>query len=143
MSSSGISWAICKMHLTLDIIMPAPHHSVFLQAGCPSCHPTNCVKEPESNNTITQKLKNTKTRLNVHAHACVIVYVLQWDLKLGLLFALNSCGNSWLAICHPSGCTVASGIVIVVSGSICNCSQMRTSKRTCLIFGVSIGLDPG
>jgi len=21
--------------------MPTPHHSVFLQAGCPSCHPTN------------------------------------------------------------------------------------------------------
>ena len=24
--------------------MPAPHHSVFLQAGCPSCHPTNSIK---------------------------------------------------------------------------------------------------
>ena len=24
--------------------MPAPHHSVFLQARCPSCHPTNSVK---------------------------------------------------------------------------------------------------
>jgi len=24
--------------------MPAPHRSVFLQAGCPSCHPTNSVK---------------------------------------------------------------------------------------------------
>jgi len=24
--------------------MPAPHHSVFLQEGCPSCHPTNSVK---------------------------------------------------------------------------------------------------
>ena len=23
---------------------PAPHHSVFLRAGCPSCHPTNSVK---------------------------------------------------------------------------------------------------
>ena len=23
------------------ITTPAPHHSVFLQAGCPSCHPTN------------------------------------------------------------------------------------------------------
>jgi len=27
------------------ITMPAPHHSVFLQAGCPSCRPTNSVKE--------------------------------------------------------------------------------------------------
>jgi len=23
---------------------PASHHSVFLQAGCPSCRPTNSVK---------------------------------------------------------------------------------------------------
>jgi len=27
-----------------QITMPAPHHSVFLQAGCPSCRPTNSVK---------------------------------------------------------------------------------------------------
>jgi len=27
-----------------QITMPVPHHSVFLQAGCPSCHPTNSVK---------------------------------------------------------------------------------------------------
>jgi len=27
-----------------QITTPAPHHSIFLQAGCPSCHPTNSVK---------------------------------------------------------------------------------------------------
>jgi len=43
-----------------------------------------------------------------------------------------------LAICRLGDCTVASGIVVVVI-SICNRSQMRTSKCTCLIFGVSIG----
>ena len=48
-----------------------------------------------------------------------------------------------LAICCPIDCTVASGIVgvavvvIVVVGS-----QMRTIKCTCVIFDVSIGLDP-
>jgi len=42
-----------------------------------------------------------------------------------------------LAICRPSGCNVASGVVVV---GVCNSSQMRTSKYTCLIFGVSIGL---
>jgi len=26
-----------------QITMPAPHRSVFLQAGCPSCRPTNGV----------------------------------------------------------------------------------------------------
>jgi len=34
-------------------------------------------------------------------------------------------------------------IVIVGGGGICYCCQMRTSKYTCLIFGVKIDLDPG
>jgi len=43
-SGSGISWAICKSApRSRQIATPAPHHS-FLQAGCPSCHPTNSVK---------------------------------------------------------------------------------------------------
>jgi len=44
-SGSGISWAICKSapH-SRQITTPAPHHSSFLQAGCPSCHPTNSIK---------------------------------------------------------------------------------------------------
>jgi len=42
---SGISWAICKSApRSRQITTPAPHHSVFLQAGCPSCRPTNSVK---------------------------------------------------------------------------------------------------
>jgi len=44
-SGSGISWAVCKsVPRSSQITMPAPHHLVFLQAGCPSCHPTNSVK---------------------------------------------------------------------------------------------------
>jgi len=43
-SGSGISWAICKSapwprHIT----MPASQPLSFLQAGCPSCRPTNSV----------------------------------------------------------------------------------------------------
>jgi len=34
------------------------------------------------------------------------------------------------------------GVVVVVVG-VCNRSQMRLSKCTCLIFGVSVGLDHG
>ena len=52
-----------------------------------------------------------------------------------------------LAICRPSGCIVASGVVGVVIGvvvvvGVCNRSQMRTSKCKCLIFGVSIQGGP-
>jgi len=49
-------------------------------------------------------------------------------------------GQLSLSIRRPSGCTVASSVAGIVV--VCNCSQMRTSKCTCLIFGVSIGLDP-
>ena len=36
---------ICKFApRSRQITTLAPHHSVFLQAGCPSCHPTNSVK---------------------------------------------------------------------------------------------------
>ena len=45
MSGSGISWDICKSApRSRQITMPEPHRSVFLQAGCPSCRPTNSVK---------------------------------------------------------------------------------------------------
>ena len=44
-SGSGISWAICKSApRSRQITTPAPHHSCLLQAGCPSCRPTNSVK---------------------------------------------------------------------------------------------------
>ena len=44
-SGSGISWAIRKSApCSRQTTMPAPHHSVFLQAGCPSCRPTISVK---------------------------------------------------------------------------------------------------
>ena len=42
---SGISWAICKSApRSRQMTTPTPNHSVFLQAGCPSCLPTNSVK---------------------------------------------------------------------------------------------------
>jgi len=39
---SGISWDVCKSApCSRQITTPAHHHSAFLQAGCPSCCPTN------------------------------------------------------------------------------------------------------
>ena len=52
MSGSGISWAICKSApCSRQITTPASHHSVFLQAGCSSCRPTNSVKALKANST--------------------------------------------------------------------------------------------
>ena len=44
-SGCGISWTICKSEpCSRQITTPAPHHSVFLQARCPSCRPTSSIK---------------------------------------------------------------------------------------------------
>ena len=53
-SGSGISWAICKSApRSRQITTPARHHSSFLQAGCPSCRPTNSVKALKANTKST------------------------------------------------------------------------------------------
>ena len=52
-SGSGISWAMYKSApRSRQITMPAPHHSVFLQAGCPSCRTTNSVKALKAQNLV-------------------------------------------------------------------------------------------
>ena len=49
-SGSGISWATCKSaSRSRQTTTPAPHHSSFLQAGCPSCCPTNSIKALKAN----------------------------------------------------------------------------------------------
>jgi len=53
-SGSDISWAVCKSapH-SRQITTPAPHRSVFLQAGCPFCCLTNIVKALKAESVIT------------------------------------------------------------------------------------------
>ena len=78
-SGSGSSWAICKSApRSRQITTPAPQHSVFLQARCPSCCPTNSVKALKAtdryavgyatnNNTVTlhTTIKGWSTVLNM------------------------------------------------------------------------------
>jgi len=58
--------------------MPAPHHLVFLQAGCPSCRPTNSVKA----------LKAKKSEKNVqfmgNASECFCASVAQMMKEISL-----------------------------------------------------------
>ena len=70
MSVSGISWAICKSApRSRQITTPAPHHSVFLQTGCPSCRPTpplsflqtGCPSCRPTNSVKAQKATVTET----------------------------------------------------------------------------------
>jgi len=54
-SGSGICWAICKSAPHAD-----NHANIsplsFLQAGCPSCRPTNSVKALKAKTTVTLTL---------------------------------------------------------------------------------------
>ena len=61
-SGSGISWAVCKSaYRSRQITTPAPHHSVFLQAGCPSYHRTNSVKALKAQETTAKNLHVPET----------------------------------------------------------------------------------
>jgi len=51
-----------------QITTPAPHHSVFLQAGCPSCHPTNSVKAKKAMNWATDQNPQKVILLSTHTH---------------------------------------------------------------------------
>jgi len=61
-SGSDISWAICKSWVAPD--RQPRQHSVFLQARCPSCCPTDSVKALKAHKWAVQKqLKQSQCRL--------------------------------------------------------------------------------
>ena len=60
-SGNGISWAVCKSApCSRQITMPALHHSVFLQIGCPSCRPTNSIKALKALKTLLTNKKHSE-----------------------------------------------------------------------------------
>ena len=52
-NGSGICWAICKVCTSSQTTRPTSHQSVFLQARCPSCRPTNSVKTLKAKDTLS------------------------------------------------------------------------------------------
>ena len=97
-SGSSISWAICKSapH-SRQITTPAPHRLSFLQAGCPSCRPTNSVKALKDGNiycawkqchavkTVQQQCNSMQTVPQIAAVICNNVQVLTFSHHLNLL----------------------------------------------------------
>ena len=60
--SSGISWAVCKSApCSGQVTMPTPHHPVFLQAECPSCHSTNSIIALKWTYNVSRHLKRLTT----------------------------------------------------------------------------------
>ena len=76
MCGSGISWAISSRQITT----PAPHRSVFLQARCPSCRPTNSVKALKAlfDINISQILFVFRTVVNTRKHYLCVRFVEPW-----------------------------------------------------------------
>ena len=71
MSGSGISWAVCKsVPRSRQITTPAPHHSVFLQAGCPSCRPTTASKHWRHSTfkLLTAKINTQAKKSDIRLH---------------------------------------------------------------------------
>ena len=74
MSGSDISWAICKSapH-SRQITTPSTPPLSFLQAGCPSCHPTNSVKALKATHNIYELYEFwavTKSKYQLAAGSC-------------------------------------------------------------------------
>jgi len=115
---SGISWAICKSapHYR-QIPVPAPHHTIFLQTGCPSCHPTNSIKALKET---TNRFCNKYTVIITCTVVMVVVIMAALCNRAGhyifaLWFLLLSCylfsspnlSRPRLDVCHTSTHNVA------------------------------------
>jgi len=82
-SGSGISRAVCKSApRSRQITTPVPHYSVFLQAGCPSCRPTNSVKALK----VEQCNVTYRQYLGVGTHVVTTEYI--WRLTRSFTSAL-------------------------------------------------------
>ena len=104
MGVSDISWTKCKS-ASYSRPMPSHHHSVFLQAGCPSCRPTNSIKALK----VLQSTHNGYYGIHIRAH--VYTYTLFWhpfsmqSQLAGCPFFLrgNWCKNfGWLDALHEA-----------------------------------------
>ena len=80
-SGSGISWAICKSApRTRQITMPAPT-AQFLQAGCPSCRPTN---RPYTKTTYADRMMHCRPA-EFQFYSCLMSMLSQLPLCLVLM----------------------------------------------------------
>jgi len=108
-SGSGISWAICKSATRYEqITMLAPHHSSFLQAGCPSCCPTNSVNALKAKCSSVTKFETYFIHCAFYA-ALLVINTKQVQYVPPHYGTVNLCGQhfTWqqqlsIDICCPS-----------------------------------------
>jgi len=141
------------LRLPLDHVRPRPHALL--------------LPPPKQSGNVRDRLPDRPTRRTALVHrqrtqqhaplaegtscnvSCILDSNSRWKKRIIFLTASRSESGSidplwrnFFAICRPSVVSgvVGVGIVVVVVIGVCNRSQMRTSKCTCFIFGVSIGL---
>ena len=87
---SGINRATCKSApRSRQITTPAPHHSSFLQAGCPSCCPTNSIKALKMWVNVQKQITKTTVILWLRFFSCCCCW------KLTLTVVLHYCSVLW------------------------------------------------
>jgi len=84
---------VCTSPRSRQITMPAPHHSVFLQDGCPSCHPTNSVKALKAKGVLPTKWWQKPAGIDMNPNYVTVTLVYKANK--------NSCVSS-LAYCTDS-----------------------------------------
>ena len=102
MSGRGISWAICKSApRSRQITMPAPHHLFFLQAGCPTCRPTNSVKAMKASTVLAYELSNRKV--------CMLLII----VLIGAFTNITQYRHMNVSVCSTTFCTVLGGVMLL------------------------------
>ena len=127
-SGSGISWGICKSApRSRQTTMPAPHHSSFLQAGCPSCRPANSVKAlKEHNNLIIYVNCHT---INTVAYTSLCSATAQPEnVALPTAFAQRCCSNPSI---YPAACSGnAARLLLWAHAGTDRQTKRRTERQT-------------
>jgi len=105
-SGSGIRWAICKSAVQTDNHTSTPPLS-FLQAGCPSCRPTNSVKALKVKSTVDYimvrqedkaKARNSKvisSQKCVPKHKLLVMDMWLKQEKVGVGSSSQECVRVW------------------------------------------------
>jgi len=119
-SGSCISWAICKSTpRSRQITTPAPNHSVFLQAGCPSY----TYKKHRTESTKQQK---TLIRIKMLVHSA---HKREWSSRLAF-----SSNVSHLTLCNAS--VICGGQLGCVRKPVYSKWFRRGQRRRCRLFTI-------
>ena len=133
-SGSGISWAICKSaHRSRQITMPAPT-AQFLQAGCPSCRPTNSVKALKEQ--IRLQITNRKCHMAYRFVPCPTTSNdVEGHSPIARLFkckSTNICATFCVVLTDVARCMVPRLQLSFLFGLHCMCHA-----KTCCLNGLS------